>query len=354
MLRLRVLEFGRGVAAAWCGKLLTELGAEVVRVDPPRDPGAYIDPLFERALDLHLHRGKRRVALDYSEARGRALLDRIAAGRDALVTDESPARLDRLSFRELGGEAPGLRVCITPYGLSGPDRDSPATAATLLAQAGHSYLTGDPGRAPLSLPGHYPDVQAGQFACIGLLSAWLARRRETTPTPRLIEVSALECLASLSQFTTVLYTYMGRVRTRHGNRWENLHPISLYPCADGWLMVNVVPGFWDAFTFFLGEPALRDDPRFATSQARLAHAAELDALIRSRFATRCRAELTREAQETFRVPVGELQTPEELLADAQLAARGFFETLDSTEGELRAPGRAFRILDHDPAAPERD
>jgi formyl-CoA transferase len=353
LIHLRVLEFGPGLAAAWSGKLLSELGAEVVRVDAPPADGAYVDAHLARAQSLHLHRRKRRVAIDYARTEGRALLDRLAAQSDVVVTDEPPPTLDALRWDELGGGQPRFRVSITPYGLSGPLRDATASAATLLAQAGHTFLTGDPGRAPLTLPGGYPELQAAHFACIGLLAAWLAERRGAREVPRRIEVSMLETLASLSQFTTVLHTYEGRVRSRHGNRWENLHPLNLYPCRDGWLMVNVVPNFWDAFTFFLGDLDLRDDPRFATSEARLKHADALDERIAARFADRTRRELATEAQETFRVPVGALQSFAELLRDPQLAARGFLEGIEDDGRSLRAPGHAFRLLDHDPSGGER-
>jgi crotonobetainyl-CoA:carnitine CoA-transferase CaiB-like acyl-CoA transferase len=338
---LRVLEFGPGVAAAYCGKLYALWGADVVRVDstacgaepPPRS----------RALDYHVNPNKRRVALDYQTREGRALLRRLASVCDVVVTDEPPSMLDMLDW-DAFASSNALTACvsITPFGRSGPYRDWHATDATLLALGGYTYLMGDPGRAPLTLPGHYVSYQAGQFAYIASRAVVLAGA-DAARAPRRIEVSMLETVAALSQFTTVMWTYREQVRSRHGNDWENIHPISLYPCRDGWFAVNVVPGFWKAFTEMLGRPDLLEDPRFATNEARIRHKAEIDEIIVATLGHYATEEILDLGQRQYRVPTGALRRMQDLLDDPHLTAREFWQPLEIPDGApLRVAASAFR------------
>jgi crotonobetainyl-CoA:carnitine CoA-transferase CaiB-like acyl-CoA transferase len=343
---MRVLEFGAGVAGAYCGKLFALWGADVVRIDlPGTRPG---DPRGS-ALDVYLHANKRRLALDYGVAEGRALLARLTSACDVVVCDGPASAFDQLDWRGLvGASKPGVAVAITPFGFTGPYRNWHATDATLLALGGYTFLMGDPGRAPLTLPGNYVSYQAGQFAYIGARAALLAGRQTAD-----VEVCMLEAVASLSQFTTVMWSYRQQVRSRHGNDWENIHPISLYPCRDGWFAVNVVPGFWRAFTEMLGRPDLLEDPRFATNEARTAHKRELDDIIVAALGDRSAEEILDLGQRQFRVPTGALRRMQDLLDDPHLTAREFWQPLARPDGApLRIAASAFRYAG-EPAPEQR-
>ena len=166
----------------------------------------------------------------------------------------------------------------------------------------------------------------------------------------MIDVSVLETALSLSQFTTVMWTYNGRIRERHGNDFGALHPITLYPCADGWFAVNVTPGFWPPFCAMLGMPELVDDPRFETPADRVANAKLIDAIVAERLGKRTRAEILELGQVEFRVPTGTLMSPGELLGDPHLVERGFFQTLVDGESRWQVPGSAFRYVGEEPPA----
>ena len=297
---MRVLELSDDEeAAAYCGKLLARWGADVVRVESP-DRASPVE-----ALDRYLNGGKRRVLLDRATSEGRERLDRLAAQSDVLITDVSPAQIDGLKLLDAGGAgAPRVRTSITPFGLSGPYRNWEATASTLLALGGYTCLSGDAGKTPLTVPGNYAYYQAGNYAYVATLAAHLRAEREPQAPPATVEVSVLEALAALHQFTFVMYTHSGRVRSRHGNRWENLHPTCLLPCADGWFAVNVLPQFWEPFALMLGRPDIVDDPRFATNPDRMEHADELDEIIIEAMADWPMERVLREGQESWRVPVG--------------------------------------------------
>ena len=326
---LRVFETG-GFAAGYCGRLFAQAGCEVVRVEgAPLAPGAVSDT----ALEHYLHAGKRRVS-----TADPTLIHELANAADVAVTEAPTARaLAALGFH--AWEAP-VKAAITPFGLTGPKRDAPATPNTLLAMAGYTYIMGDAERAPLTLPGHYPEFQSGGFAYVAANASHLAGERNV------IDVGMLETVMALSQFTTVMWHCAGEIRRRHGNDFWYVVPTNLFRCADGWVYVNVVPGFWDAFATFLERPELILDERFTTNALRRTHRDALHEIIAAALAPLTRATIEARADAT-RVPIGIVQTLDDVLADPQLADRDFWHTV----GQVRSPRRAWRTDGVPPASP---
>lgn len=336
---MRVLEIAEGVAAPYAGKLLTRYGADVVAVSPPD-----VDPL-DQALDIYLNGGKRRVQLDYTQPEGVDLIARLAARSDIVIADAAPESVEALGLLDIGRpDAPRVSVSITPFGMDGPYRDYAATAPVLMALSGHTFLMGDPGREPLTMPGNYPWYQAGTIAYVAALAAWLPASSDPARPPEAIEISVFECLASLHQFTEEMWTHAGIVRSRHGNRWENLHPTGLLPCADGWWSVNVLDQFWEGFCHFLGRPELIDDPRFATNAARMERADEFDAIVIAAVAEKTMRQVLREGQEQWRVPVGYRASMQDVLDEPHLAERGFWQPVRGPGGStLQTAGSPYRF-----------
>ncbi len=323
---MRVLEISdEEGAAAWCGQLFVRAGFAVTKAASSRRPGP------EPHRELFLNAGKARVQAEL----GRADLAELAAAHDIVVTDASAADTRRHGLLDL--PAP-IVVSITPFGLTGPYADWAATDATLLALGGHTFLSGDAGRAPLTLPGRYPSYQAGSFAFVAAGSTLLARAQAR------IEVSVLECLATLHQFTDTMWTEDGVVRGRHGNRWANLHPLTLLPAPDGWFMVNITPNFWAQFTRMIGRPELADPGHpWSVSENRVRDADEIDQVIHGALGRWPKKQVFLEGQGTWRVPTAYLQTMGEVLDDEHLAERGFWQRLDTADGSVVVPGRPYRF-----------
>ena len=335
---LTVLEIGGNYAAGYAGKLFKRWGADVVRVDDPTQQP--LSRAEHTAVDLYLHAGKKRIAIDHRKDGSRDLLDQLAAKVDVLITDLEARELESLEWSSLGGDALKIRSAVTPFGLDGPKRDWQATSNVLLAMGGQTFLMGDPGRAPLTMPGRYLFYQSGQYAYAATLATWRCRPQ----TSQTIDVSMFETALSLSQFTTVMWTFGGRIRERHGNDFGALHPITMYPCADGWFAVNVTPDFWAGFTLMLDQPDLADDARFATQADRTANSLALDAIVHERLGGKTRAEVLELGQRVFRVPTGILASPAELMADPHLLEREFWQSMDYDGGKLTVPGSAFRYV----------
>ncbi|MBS03794.1 MAG: hypothetical protein CMQ24_13950 [Gammaproteobacteria bacterium] len=339
-----VLELG-GPAAGYVGKLYRRWGAEVCRIDDPEDPHT-AGPEYA-AVDLYLHAGKRRLLADLASDGAPALLARLAERADVIVADLPPSRLDTLGWSKLGGTA-CIRTAITPFGMNGPRRDWHGSSNVLLALGGETFIMGDPGRAPLTIPGRYLHYQAGQYA----YAASVACRRQTPDSVRDVDVSVYETAQSLHQFTTVMWTHNDTVRARHGNDFGVLHPITMYPCKDGWWATNADVIFWDAFTVMLGRPDLADDPRFNTVAGRVTNAKALDQLVMEELGDKTRAELMELGQVTCRVPTGILNTLDELLEDPHLRERNFWQPMAAGGRTLKMAGSAFTFMgEGQPAQP---
>ena len=325
----RVLELG-GFAAGFCGRLFVHAGAEVVRVEGAIPPvtDAWVS---ERATDIFLHTGKERVSFtDASE------LQRLAADADVVVAEGMPDEIEALGWESLDG----IRIAITPFGMTGPRRQWHASASVLQAMAGQTYLMGDPGVAPLTLPGHYTEYQSGQYGYISAAACLHAIDRSGASPQRSIDISMLETLMSLSQMTTVMWTCSGRVRTRHGSNYGVLYPANLFPCADGWFHITATHRFWGAFTRMLGRPELEHDPRFATGPARTENQEALDEIIVEVLGQKTRAEIQLLGQ-AARVPTGALKDLDEVLVDPHLSEREFWHTVEG----VRVPSLGFRFRD---------
>ena len=207
----RVLEVG-GYAAGFCGRLFVQTGQEVVRIEPAQPPPAWAS---QPAMDLYLNAGKRRLRTDDP-----ALIAELAARADAVVAEaESADALAALGFDDW---ASPVKAAITPFGRTGPKRNTPATPHTLLAMGGYTNLMGDPDRAPLSLPGHYVEFQSGGFAFAAASACRLAKQASS------IDIGMFEVVMALSQFTTVMWHCGGVVRSRHGSDFWSVVPTNLF------------------------------------------------------------------------------------------------------------------------------
>ncbi len=331
----RILELGH-FAAGFCGRLFVQAGHEVLRIEPPVSAPGWVSTT---ASDLYLHAGKRRLATT-----DRGLIAELASQAQVVVAEgATAAALDALGFDDWQA---AVKVAITPFGRTGPGRNTPATAHTLLAMGGYTWLMGDPDRPPLSLPGHYLEFQTGQYAYASAMACRLAG------AANLIDIGMLETLMSLSQFTTVQWHCMGEVRSRHGNEFWSVCPTNLYRLQDGSAYVNVVPGFWDAFTLFIDQPELTLDARFVTNDGRMAHREALNALVADAMRQMTRADVERRA-EAVRIPAGVVKTLDDVLHDPHLAARAFWQEVRAPTGAtLRSPAVPYRFdgLPHPPLA----
>ncbi len=324
-----VLEIG-GYAAGYCGRLYVRAGSAVQRVEQTPPPAW----ASQQAMELFLHYGKQ--AREVADTK--ALAD-LANNVDVVICEAHTA--DELVALGFDTWAAPVKIAVTPFGRTGEKRNWQATPHTLLAMGGYTYLMGDPNRAPLSLPGHYLEF------CAGTLAYMTAHAVRLNGVSKSVDLSLLETVMSLSQFTTVRWHCAGEIRQRHGNDFWFVEPSNLFACADGWVYLNIVPAFWDPLTVFLEQPELLLDPRFVNNDMRMLNRAALHTIVADFMAPLLRADLVARA-ERCRIPLGEVLSFEEVLADPHLDERDFFEKLNSEKSngyiQYLSPGNPYRLF----------
>lgn len=351
---LRVVECGELVAAAYAGKLLADLGAEVIKVEPPAGdatrrrgpfPGGSPDP-DRSGLFLYLNTNKRGVALDTATARGRAALAALARQADLLVHNVAPAAMAAhgLDYAALAAANPRLvMTSITPYGLAGSRRDWQATDLTLWNAGGIAYLNGGgyeaPDLPPLKPFGAQAEYQGGLNAAIAALGALLARRR--TGRGQHVVVSIQQALAAILELTFEYWPYQGLIASRLGRK--PIQPLDFLECRDGWVFVCCVEEHqWQEFVRMIGSPEWAGMELFADRLSRGANWDALKLFLQEWASEQSVAEVYAAAQRR-RIPFAPVSTMGDLLASPHLKARGFFATLDVPGARVTVPGAPFQL-----------
>lgn len=350
---VRVLDLSRDVAGGYCTKLLADLGAEVIKVEPrDGDPTRFMQPFLDdvpgadrSGFAAFLHGNKRSVTLDPETASGRALLTQLAGGSDAVVDTFAAGERESLgltTLRQRSGNAGLLSLSITPFGLTGPYAHFRATDIVDFALGGWMYAMGDPARPPLSPGVNYARMLAGLYAAAGLMVAleWA----DATGEGQDLEVSVMETVVSILPYDVSSFSYSGAMRERSGPIYFGNPLAALYPCADGFVQFqNQFPGKWEAMCQMMDRADLAGNPRFATPAARVANADELGAIIRGWLATRTRAEIFALAGE-YRLIFSTVPSLDEVLHSAYMQARDYFVRIaHPVLGERTYPGAPYRF-----------
>ena len=360
---VRVLDLSEYVAGAYCCKLLGAFGADVIKVenpdggDPARTVGPFLndDPHPEcSALFLYLNTNKKSITLDIRTLTGAKIARDLIAETDVLVEGFPPGTMADLSldYPSLKESNPGLVMAsITDFGQSGPYKDYRGGRLVLNALSGYMFVNGEPGREPLAAAGEQPAYQGGIHAYTGIMAALL--HRENTGKGQHIDVSQMECMSSLHQFTVNRYEYSGNIQQRVGNRYAHSHPASIYPCKDGHISVNT-PGiqFLEPMLTLMELEHMLEDPRFQTPFHCLLNADAFDDMVAPWFKDRTRKEIIETFQE-WRVPSTCVNSVEDLLSDEQYEARGFWTEIDHPKaGPLPYASSPYKMSET-PAKPAR-
>jgi crotonobetainyl-CoA:carnitine CoA-transferase CaiB-like acyl-CoA transferase len=351
---LRVLEVGHLVSAAYATKLLADLGAEVVKIEPPTGdlartygpfPGGTPDPETS-GLFLYLNANKRGMTLDLSTPRGQEVLQTLAARADLLVHNVHPTAMAAhgLDWDGLAAANPRLvMTSIAPFGLTGPHAHYRGTDIVTWSAGGVSALNGLPGSPelpPLKAFGDQSGFQAALNATVGSLAALFSRL--ATGVGEHVEVSAQESVAAILELTFEYWPYTGLVASRLGQK--PIQPLCFMECRDGWIFVCAVEEHqWQSFVELMGNPEWAGMELFAT---RLARGSNFDAL-QVFLQEWCREQSVQElydAAQRRRIPFAPVSTMGDLLHSRHLRARGFFATIaHPVAGPVTMPGAPYRF-----------
>jgi crotonobetainyl-CoA:carnitine CoA-transferase CaiB-like acyl-CoA transferase len=346
---VRVIELASVVLGPWACQVLGDLGADVVKVEPPagdsnRRVGPARSPLMG-ALFLACNRNKRSVVLDAKQPLGREALLRLIAGADVLVHNLRPASLARLGlqYRALAALNPRLIFCGTyGYGARGPYADRPAYDDSVQAASGVAGLAERLGGEPAFVPTIMADKTTA-LAVVGAVTAALYAR-ERTGQGQEVEVPMFETMVAYLMVEHLYGATFDPPAGRPGYTRLLTPRRRPHRTLDGCLAVlPYLDDHWQAFCDVAGRPDLAADPRFATLAARAEHIDEVYAETGRIVATRTTAEWL-DRLGAAGVPVTAVRSLDDLLADEHLLATGFWQFLEATsEGRLRMPGVPMRF-----------
>ncbi len=355
---IRLIELGQLIAGPFCGQLMADMGADVIKVEPPGqgDPmrvwgrGDY--PLWWRVCA----RNKRVVTANLREPGGQDLVRRLIAKADMLLENFRPGTLERwgLGYDELAKENPGLiMIRVSGYGQSGPYASRPGYASVGEAMGGMRYLCGEPDRQPSRAGLSMGDSLAATYACLGALAA--LHHREKTGEGQVIDASIYESVLNVMEATIPEYAVSGYIRERSGATLPGVAPSNIYDCSDGIILIaanqdTVFKRLCDA----IGRPELATDERFSAHVARGENMQELDAIITAWTETRTVADVNRAMQEAS-VPAGRIYRAPDMLEDPHFEAReaivatptaewpnlkmqNVFPRMSRTQGQIRWTG----------------
>ena len=354
---VRVIEWGNLVSAPFCGKVLGELGADVIKIEPPAVgdegrtrgpfPGGVSHP-EKSGLFLFANLNKRGITLNVESHEGRRILDRLLETADIFVENQSLSLIESLGldYESLKGLYPGLvATSISPYGRTGPYKRYKGTDLTANAMSGLSFGTGHPHREPLTTPLHQASYLAGVGAAFASIVALLGR--DMTGQGQSVDVAEAQVIGTLlTGYHLPTYIYRGVAGFRSGNRMRlGLFPNCVLPCKDGYVCIDA-PQMeqYRRFLDLLGEQDWMDKPRYRDRRAMSdQYPEEAEALISPWFMERTKQEILAACLEN-RIPCVPVQTFDEALKDPQLTYRQFYADVEhDSAGKFRYPGPPYRF-----------
>jgi formyl-CoA transferase len=355
---IRVLELGQLIAGPFCGQLLGDMGAEVIKLEPPGVGDAMRD--WGRGLPVWwsvIARNKKSATLDLRAARGQELLKDLVSRADILIENFRPGTMEKwgLGYDALAAINPRLiMVRVSGFGQTGPYAQRAGYGSIGEAMGGIRYVAGDPDRPPVRVGLSIGDSLAATFACVGALSA--LHHRERTGVGQVVDSAIYEAVLAMMESTIPEYSEGGLIRERSGAILPKTAPSNVYPSRGGEMIVmganqdSVFTRLCDA----MGQPELARDPRFADHIARGENQLELDRLIAA-WSIELDAEALLARLTEFGVPAGRIYRAPEMLADPHFQARrtivdvphprfknlkmqDVFPRMSATQGSVRWPG----------------
>ena len=359
---ITVVELGTLIAGPFCGQILADFGAAVIKIEDPRGG----DPMraWGRSLPKGqspwwpvIARGKQSVTLNLRAPRGQAIARRLIAGADVLIENFRPGAMEKwaLSYETLAADNPGLIMArVSGFGQTGPYAARAGYGLIGEAMGGLRAITGESDRPPARVGLSIGDSLAAMHAAMGVMMALHARSR--TGRGQVVDAAIYESVLAMTEIMVSEYDLTGYVRERSGSVLPGIAPSNVYPTrgGEGILIGGNGDGVFARLCEAMGAPRLKDDPRYRDHASRGAHQAQLDALIGAWTGERTLDELLA-LLEAHGVPCGRIYRAPDMLADPQFAAReaivevdhpvfgkvkmqNVFPKLSDTPGAVRWPG----------------
>ncbi|MDW8042099.1 MAG: CaiB/BaiF CoA-transferase family protein [Nitrososphaerota archaeon] len=326
---MKVLDLSRVMAGPFCTMVLADLGAEVIKVEPPEgDDSRRFTPIVdgESAYFASVNRNKKSVVVDLKRPSGQEVVRRLARRSDVVIENFRPGVAKRLgvSYEDLSPLNPSLIYCsITGFGQTGVYSQKPGYDLIALAMSGMMDLTGEPEGEPVKFAVPIADIAAGTFAAISILAALLERLKSGKGA--FIDVSMLDVMLYLLTHQASSFLLAGEVPRRMGSAHPSIVPYQAFRASDGYIIVAVANDpQWQRLCGALGIPELSEDDRFRTNSDRVRNRKQLIELLSSVFAKRTVTEWVKELEQAD-VPVAPVRSVKDVLTDPYLEERMMVE-----------------------------
>ncbi|WP_085553220.1 CaiB/BaiF CoA transferase family protein [Azospirillum agricola] len=350
---MRVLDLSRALSGPFCGLILGDLGADVIKVEaiPDGDMIRAWGP-FDRDESVYYlcgNRNKRDIGINFRCEEGRRLLREMALRCDVIIENFRPGTLAQMGLEPAGlrAEKPELIIAsLSGFGSDGPLASRPGFDQIAQGYAGFMSFTGTPETGPTRVGVAIGDMTSGMWLAIGVLAAWA--QRQQTGVGRVIETSLLSSLVSLLSVQGQRYLNLGEVAVPTGNVHPVIAPYGVFRAQDGNLNIGAATqDMWLSLCDVIGLAGLKDDERFTDNAGRMAHREELRLIIEERLATRTRADWTERLVEAG-IPAGPINRIDDVVADAQVAHLDLIESFEHpTLGPMRQISSPLRMDGHD-------
>ncbi|MGZ8211244.1 MAG: CaiB/BaiF CoA transferase family protein [Burkholderiales bacterium] len=346
---VRILELGQIIAGTYGGQVLSDLGAEVIKIESPegdlgRNPSVApyrgVSGLF-----LTFNRNKKSVVIDLKKSDGLDVFYGLVRKCDVVVDNFRPGVLERLKIDDatLRKLNPRIITCsVTGFGTEGEYKDYPALDIIVQAMTGHMAITGEEGRPPVRVGIPLGDLSGGIFACKGILAALFSRER--TGEGRRVELSMYDAMLNLLSYMGTMWLTNGELPTRPGSSHDYTVPWQAFETKDGYVVVATRQEvFWRRLCEAMGHPELTADPKFSTNALRVQNRAELvprlEAIFRERTVEAWMAVL-RKAD----VPAAPVNNLDRAFSEPPVAEREMIVEYDHPDvGRVRLPGNPIKM-----------
>lgn len=347
---LRVIELGTLLAGPFCGQLLGDFGAEVIKVEPPGQG----DPMRvwgrEKANGKSLWwpvvaRNKKAITLDLRQERGQELLKDLVRKADFLLENFRPGTLEKwgLGWEQLSAINPRLiMIRVSGYGQTGPYSRQAGFGAIGEAMGGLRYVVGDPSTPPSRMGISIGDSLAATFACVGALAA--LRHRDQTGRGQVVDSAIYEAVLNMMESLVTEFDKVKFIRERTGAILPNVAPSNVYKTKDALVLIAANQDtVFGRLAEAMGQPALAQDPRYSSHGARGANQVELDALVERWTETLTTREVL-DLMDQHGVPAGLIYRAPEMLDDPHFKARDAIVTVPHPDfGDLRMQNVAPKL-----------
>ena len=346
---VRILELGQVIAGTYGNQVLSDLGAEVIKVETPEgDLGRNPSVAPYRGLSglfLTLNRNKQSIVINLKTEAGRKLFYDLVKISDVVVDNFRPGVLERLQvdYATLSAINPRIIQCsVTGFGAEGAYKDYPAFDLVIQAISGHMAITGEPGRPPARVGIPLADLSGGIYSCKGILAALFDRER--TGKGRRVELSMFDSMLTLLSYMGTMWLTNGDLPQPPGSAHDYTVPWQAFEASNGYVVVATRQEiFWRKLCGVLEDRGLTDDPRFATNALRVEHRAVLVPHLERIFRTRTVADWL-ERLRAAEVPAAPVNNLDGAFAEPPVAEREMIVEYDHPDvGKVRLPGNPIKM-----------